>query len=78
MDCISDFHEGLAFIEKDKKVGVINKMGEIVVEPTYDAIPCLNFLRYMNGFAIVQKNGKYGFIDKKGKEIVSCEYEEAE
>jgi hypothetical protein len=78
MDCISDFHEGLAFVEKDKKVGVINKMGEIVVEPTYDAVPNLNSLRYENGFAIVQKNGKYGFIDKKGKEIVSCEYEVAE
>lgn len=76
-DCISDFHEGLAFFNKDNKAGVVNKMGEIIVEPTYDVEPDILNSFYKDGVAIVHKNEKYGFIDKDGKEIIPCEYEEA-
>ena len=78
VDGISDFHEGLAFFEKNKKLGVVNKMGEIVVEPTYDAEMLISEFSYNEGLARVRKNGKYGFIDKDGKEIISCDYEEVD
>ena len=66
MDKIANFHEGLAFFEKNKKLGVINKMGDIIVEPTYDTQFILSDIFYNDGMAMVRKNGKYGFIDKDG------------
>lgn len=78
MDIITDFHEGLAFFEKGEKLGVVNKLGDIIVEPKYDS-ELLTFESFYNdGMARVCKNGRYGFIDKEGKEIIPCRYEEAD
>lgn len=76
-DYISDFHEGLAFIVKDNKLGVMNKMGNIIVEPTYDSEMIYYDSYFNDGIAKVRRNGKYGFIDKDGKEIIPCVYEDA-
>lgn len=76
-DRVTDFHEGLAFFEKGKKVGVINKMGDIIVEPTYDSDMLLFDCQYKDGKAMVCKNGKFGFIDKNGKEIIPCKFDSA-
>jgi hypothetical protein len=75
-DYIKDFHEGLAFFEKDEKLGVVNKMGEIIVEPSYDSNTSTIMSFYEDGIARVCKNDKYGFIDKKGKEMIPCVYED--
>lgn len=80
-DYIESFHEGLAGIMKNNKVGVVNTKGEIIVSPMYDKSGYHDKhgywfqLVYQEGLAAVKKNGKYGFIDKTGKEVVSCQYD---
>lgn len=76
-DGISDFHEGLAFFKKDEKLGIINKKGDIVLEPTYECEQEISGYFFSEGLALIQKDGKYGFIDKKGEEIIPCSYETA-
>ena len=84
-DCIYDFSEGLAGFVKNGKVGVINKNGEIVVSPLYDAnlrygkkaTSFDNAILFIDGMALVSKNSKHGFIDKNGKETISCTFDGA-
>lgn len=56
------------------KEGFINKAGEEVVRPMYDAIHRYGFSgrRY---WAKVMINGKYGMIDSLGKVVVSLKYD---
>ncbi len=67
-----DFNEdGLAFYTLEKKVGLINTKGDVVIEPTYDAIK-----PFVNGYARVKKNDNWGMIDKTGKEFMGLEFDE--
>ena len=61
---ITPFHEGLAFITKDEKKGVIDKKGNIIVPIEYDDIST-----FTNGTANVYKGDMEGEIDNKGKMI---------
>lgn len=56
------FTEGLALIKKNGKYGFIDKRGEIVIPPTFDAA-----LPFSEGLAAVRKGAKWGYIDKTGK-----------
>lgn len=65
-NCIWSFHEGMATIIKNGKVGLIDKEGkEVVKSGKYSYIG-----NFSGGVALVIKNGKEGVINKKGKEIV--------
>ena len=71
------FFENLAhYLDKqdDGKYGVINRKGETVVPPQYDAIE-----NFSNGMAIVSKivgeTSKQGYIDSTGKEVIALQYE---
>lgn len=70
-----DFHEGLAVVIKGNLCGLMDKKGNIILEPKYDYIS-----NFSDGRAVVRKlvdgNLKYGMIDKKGKEIVEPIYDE--
>ena len=71
-----DFHEGLAVIIKGNLCGLMDKKGNIILEPKYNYIS-----NFSDGRAVVRKlvngNEKYGMIDKKGKEIVKPIYDES-
>ena len=73
-DNVGDFHDGLAMVVKDGKVGYINKYGEEIVPCKYDDSGVTNF---SEGFATVRKDAYWGFIDKSGKEITKMIYSSA-
>lgn len=66
-----DFHYGYATFYENKKVGAINRQGQLVVPPIFDRIEPFN--EY--GLAIVVKDAKYGVIDTTGIYVVFPEYE---
>lgn len=56
-----NFHDGLALIEKDGKIGFVNKQGLIVIAPQYD-----DAKYFSEGLCPVQKSGIWGYIDTDG------------
>ncbi len=63
---------GLAVVLKDKKWGVINATGKVIVPYQYDLI---NGYQFADGIAAVIENGKWGYIDKTGKLVIPCQYD---
>ena len=65
-----DFLEGVVALEKDGKIGFVDKNNNVVIDFKYDGT---------NGFkwgqAIVCKDGKYGIIDKNDNVIFPFEYD---
>ena len=55
-----------------KKVGFIDDMGNIVVEPQFDDVG-----PFSDGLAVVKVSGKYGFIDNTGKLVVAPKFDDA-
>lgn len=72
---VGDFHEGLAMVVNNGKVGVINKMGIEVVPCKYDEK--YSYRDFSEGFAVVFKGAYCGYIDKSGKEITKLVYADA-
>lgn len=71
-----DFADGLAVITENDKYGIVNKLGEKVVEPIYDFIS-----GYQNGLCAffiqdISQNVKIGYFNTKGE--VAIEPKEAE
>ncbi|MGB0931730.1 MAG: SUMF1/EgtB/PvdO family nonheme iron enzyme, partial [Chitinophagales bacterium] len=66
---IGIFSDGLAGIQKNKKLGFINPEGEVVISPQYDEVTI-----FKNGFATVKVGERTYEIDKKGnrKELVQA------
>lgn len=62
---------GVAKVQSGSKWGLIDILGNEVVETKYDDI---NF--YDNGLIAVNLDGKWGFINSKGVEIVKPKYKE--
>ena len=61
-----------AIIQSDSKYGLINRKGEIVVEPQYDFILKSNRInRFM-----VKSGEKYGFINNNGQVVIPFIYED--
>lgn len=56
------FSEGRARFYKDGKFGVIDKSGNVVIDPKYDYVSS-----YFEGMALFVLNGKYGIIGLKGE-----------
>ena len=69
------FSEGLASVQKNGKVGFINKRGDVVIPFIYDnyTIGGLNGY-FTNGLCVVSKEGKQALIDKNGNEITPFIY----
>jgi hypothetical protein len=71
-------------IVEDSRWGLINGGGEVIVEPTYEAMGLLTG-RFRPDFVFahilqpirVKKDGKWGFIDNDGKVLIAPTYEEA-
>lgn len=72
---VGDFHNGLASVVKEGKVGYINKYGEEIIPCKYD--PHYGNSNFTEEFAVVYKDSYYGYIDKSGKEITKLIYASA-
>ena len=57
-------------VKQNKKWGLINAEGDVVLPPEYDAIG--EFKQF--GYAIMQKNGGVGMLNKFGFEIIPPKY----
>ena len=60
-DMLECFYNGEAKYYVNKKVGLINKLGEIILEACYDIIDT----PFTNGYRTYVKDGKAGIIDNK-------------
>lgn len=60
------------YITPKVKFGLINKKGEFILKPKYDAI-----LESVGRIRTVILDSKFGFIDSKGKEIIKPSYSDA-
>ena len=63
---------GMYYIDKNVKVGFIDKTGKLVIPYEYDAAG-----GFYKGFAAVEKDGKSGIIDKNNNVVIPFEYENA-
>lgn len=69
------FSEGLAAIKtSDEKIGFINVQREMVIDPTYDYHPKLDFI-FHNNYVTLMKDEKYGVINQNEDKIVEFEYD---
>ncbi|MCB0597840.1 MAG: WG repeat-containing protein [Lewinellaceae bacterium] len=59
-------------IKVDKKWGLINADGRVVLAPDYDAIG--EFKRF--GYAVMQRDGRVGLLADGGRELVPPEYDD--
>lgn len=66
------FKDGITFIAKGSKWGFINKKGEFIIKPIYEAAR-----NFSDELAPVKKAGKWGFINKEGKFIIEPFFESA-
>ena len=57
--------------QQNDKYGVIDKNGNVIVNPVYDKIEIFH-----RGFAIVNKKNKFGVINESGEEVIPCIYKE--
>jgi len=67
-----DFSEGLAYVSKKGKSGIINTKGEFVFETPDYAIYNIS-----EGLFRIYKDGRYGFIDREGNIIIEPVFEDA-
>ncbi|MDR2204706.1 MAG: WG repeat-containing protein [Flavobacteriaceae bacterium] len=73
---VGRFNENLIKISLDKKYGLVDDNGVVVVPVQYDIIGSDANYYSQNNYIIAQKNGKYTLLDKtNGKEILPCIYD---
>lgn len=58
------------FIRKEGKIGTMDSVGTIVIEPIYDVIKPAGFTNYQ-----VCQDDRWGLIDQQGQEILTVAYE---
>lgn len=72
------FHDGLAAIVQEGKIGYINKAGDIVIPSIYqDGRADSGLGAFSEGLAPVKVDGKFGYIDKNGKIVIEPKYDKA-
>ncbi len=59
-------------IKVNKKWGLINANGAVIVEPLYDAIG--EFKQF--GYAVMQRNGRVGMLQSDGSELIEPAYDD--
>lgn len=80
-DYISDYKDGYSVVSKDKKQGIIDKNGEIIVPVQYDNIHYYSNGIFIEGYAsvgIINDNGSYsfGYVNEKGQVSIPLKYSE--
>ena len=76
-DCVYDFRNYFAIVELNGKYGLINEVGQEIIEPKYDWVYKYedyysNILEF-NG-VILELNGRYGVVNEKSQ-IVKLKYD---
>jgi len=66
------FTEGLLPVERNGRMGFVDRTGNIVIPLEYDAV-----YSFSEGLAVVENNNRYGFIDITGKVVVPLAYASA-
>lgn len=69
-DELDNFHEGLAKVYKDKKIGFIDKLGHEIIPCKYDEAEDFKL-----GLAIVKIGKKQGAINRQGHIVIPCKYD---
>ncbi|QNK58046.1 WG repeat-containing protein [Paenibacillus sp. PAMC21692] len=69
-DEVSPFEDGVAFVKKDGKWGLINITGTLIVPPKYDYVG-----PFVEGRAEVSVGEKWGFINRNGLEVIPVQYD---
>jgi len=70
-----DFHEGLATCYAARKVGFVDKNGDMRIPAIFHR--SADESGFFEGLSAVSLNGRWGFIDKSGKFVIPPEYAEA-
>ena len=68
-DYAYSFEKGIAFVEKQAKMGAINIKGEVVVPIRYD-----DLTRFNDKFLIFKLGGNMGILDYSGNQVVPNKY----
>jgi hypothetical protein len=74
-DMAEPFNNGAARVEKDGKVGYIDKTGKAIIPVAYTAYTEIG--EFGDGLVPVKRDGKFGFLDVKGLPSLPFIYEEA-
>ena len=70
-DRVISYSEGLAIVEKNSKLGFINKDGEVVIPITYKAAKS-----FSNGMAaVMNSDGEWGYINKNNELVIDYQYD---
>ena len=56
---VGTFHEGLAYVKIDGKIGYVDTTGKLVISPQFES----EKYGFHDGMAAVEQGGKYGWID---------------
>lgn len=67
------FYKGYAIVYNGRKLGLVDSLGKLIVEPKYDKIDIVED-KSSNLVAFVSKREKWGVIDGTGKEVVKLQY----
>lgn len=70
-----NFSEGLAVVKMDGLYGVIDKLGNWIVNPKFENASQYG---YSSGMLAVEVDGKFGYIDRTGKMIIEPQYDMAD
>lgn len=62
---LTDFSEGLMWVEKNRKYGFVDVFGKEIIELKFDDVS-----KFSEGLAVAKVNGKEGYIDKIGKFVI--------
>ncbi len=66
---VGDFSEGFAWVKINEKRGFINTIGEIVIQPNFDAVK-----EFHNGYAAVKIGEHWGLINSRGEVAIPIEF----
>lgn len=72
----SCFKNGMAQVIENKKYGLIDNTGKLVVPCIYERIDSFDIKTFKGELTAAKKDGRWGFIDKKGKVVIPFEYED--
>jgi serine/threonine protein kinase len=72
-DYVNGFKDGVSWVLKDDKYGLIDQSGKQLTPLKYDATGM-----FKEGKATIKMDGKYGYIDLKGKEVTDLIYDFAD
>jgi len=77
-DNFRENQKGYAAVKKDSLWGIINGIGELIVDYQYELIEVHSTAYKRNKFFKIKKNNKYGFLNEEGELVVEPKYHKAE